>query len=920
MLEFGLLAFTQPWLLAALALLPALWLLLRITPPAPRRQAFPALRLLLRLESREETPARTPLWLLLLRLAIAALLIFALAGPVLNPQPRLAGSGPLLLVVDDGWASARDWHGAVIPQLGVLLTQAERDGREVLILRTAPERNAPPMLERASPIAVREALPGWEPKPWPVDRRAAAGALEEAPGDVTSVWLSDGTARDAEDRLAATALGDRLRQLGPLRVHAPPAADLAPILLPPDTGGERFLVEAVRPATGLDETRELRAIGPSGEVLARSRMVFAADASRAEAQIDLPLDLRNRIARLELSPGIGIGGVVLLDERWRRRTVGIVGRSYATVDQPLLSDVYFIERALAPYATVRSGDIAELLDAPLSLLVLPDTGQLSEPERQRVQAWVADGGVLLRFAGPRLAAGVDPGLLPVPLRSGDRQLGGALSWSEPLPIGQFNPDGPFAGLQPNPEAKVSRQVLAQPGPDLSRATFASLTDGTPLVTGRREGEGWLVLVHTTANPSWNSLPLSGLFIDMMRRILAMAPGAGGQPSGSLQAAATLRADGVLEEAPAGLAAIPARDFAGTQVSPAHPPGLYAPTGSTGDEAEIARLALNLQPAITDPQPLGLESLGPQPMGYALGREVPLAPWLLLAALLLALLDLLIGYALRGLLPRGAGATAGLLAVLLAAAAPADAQETSIDADQEKSLAAAIETRLAFVMTGESRTDDLSRAGLEGLARVLAMRTSVETGEPVGVDPATDALAVYPILYWPVPPEHPDLDSGTVDRIEAYLRQGGMILFDTKDAGQLFPGQDGGGPGEQRLAELLSGIDVPPLLRVPPDHVLTRSFYLLQEFPGRWTGQPVWVDQVPASINDGVSSMVIGGHDWAGAWAIDDYGQSLLPVVPGGEQQREMARRFGVNVVMYALTGNYKTDQVHVPALLERLGQ
>jgi hypothetical protein len=172
----------------------------------------------------------------------------------------------------------------------------------------------------------------------------------------------------------------------------------------------------------------------------------------------------------------------------------------------------------------------------------------------------------------------------------------------------------------------------------------------------------------------------------------------------------------------------------------------------------------------------------------------------------------------------------------------------------------------------------------------------------------------------VPPEHPDLPEGALERVDDYLRHGGMILFDTADAARLLPGEAGGGPGEQRLAAILRGLDLPPLVPVPPDHALTRAFYLLQDFPGRFTGQTVWVDEAPAGINDGVSSVVIGANDWAGAWAVDEYGTPLLPVVPGGERQREMARRFGVNLVMYALTGNYKTDQVHVPALLERLGQ
>ena len=245
--------------------------------------------------------------------------------------------------------------------------------------------------------------------------------------------------------------------------------------------------------------------------------------------------------------------------------------------------------------------------------------------------------------------------------------------------------------------------------------------------------------------------------------------------------------------------------------------------------------------------------------------------------------------------------------------PAAAQDEAI-------IGATSETLLAYVVTGIDEVDDLSRAGLDGLSQVLRHRTAVEAGEPRGVNLVADDLNLYPLLYWPVPDGHPELAAGVRERIAAYLSQGGMILFDTGDAAAMIPGQQGPGPGERRLRQLLAGVSLPPLQPVPEDHTLTRSFYLLQEFPGRWTGQTTWVDQADESVNDGVSSVIIGGHDWAGAWAIDEFGRTLLPVLPGGERQREMARRFGVNLVMYALTGNYKTDQVHVPALLERLGQ
>ena len=84
-----------------------------------------------------------------------------------------------------------------------------------------------------------------------------------------------------------------------------------------------------------------------------------------------------------------------------------------------------------------------------------------------------------------------------------------------------------------------------------------------------------------------------------------------------------------------------------------------------------------------------------------------------------------------------------------------------------------------------------------------------------------------------------------------------------------------------------------------------------------------IDGMPfRNLNDGVTPVVIGGNDWASAWAMDEAGRRLLPVGRGmaGERQREIAYRFGVNLVMHVLTGNYKSDQVHVPALLDRLGQ
>ncbi len=936
MLSLGPIAFLQPWILAGLLALPLIWLLLRLSPPAPRRVAFPPLALLLRLVAPEETPARTPWWLLLLRLTIAALILLALAGPVLNPAPVIGGRGPVLLVVDDGWAAAPHWQRRLDLARG-LLEQAERDSRPVVVLKTAPDGRAAP-LEPQPAREVLEELAGWQAHPWPVDHGVALTRLEAASLDeARPIWLSDGIVDRDGSGAAARALGTTLNGLGELTVHADPPAERALLLSPDDLARDLQSVSVLRPDADAPLPPELFAIGPAGEVLGRFPVAAptgdGADPLRAAVELDLPLDVRNRIARLTLEGHHGVGGVLLFDERWRRRTVGIAGPPGAAAAQPLLAEPYFVERALAPFAELRTGRITDLVEEPLSLLVITDRGHLDPAEAAALESWVETGGVVLRFAGPRLAglddvsqpvAEAEPdALLPVRLRSGDRQLGGALSWSEPLPLAPFPADSLFAGLDVSEEALVYRQVLAEPGPDLAEATLASLADGTPIVTGRRTGDGYVILVHTTANTSWTSLPLSGLFVEMLRRIVDLGVGAGERLDGLVRADRVLAADGSLVEPPADLQPIEAAALADLPVGPASPAGLYAPVdaGTTPDdiaEDERGRVARNLQDSLDRLESLDVATLGEGALPYAQGTERDLLPPLLTLATILALVDLALSFVLRGLVPRlrPAAATAALLALHLLPGSAA-AQE-SIDEARIAELAAI--TRLGYVETGISDVDERSRSGLFGLGRVLAQRTSIETGDPVPVDPAVDELAVFPLLYWPVPPEHPALDPAAIDRIEDYLRQGGMVLFDTGDAARLLPGQNIVGPGEQRLGELLHDLDLPPLEPIPDDHVLTRSFYLMQDLPGRFAGRPVWVDRMPQSVNDGVSSVVIGAHDWAGAWAEDEFGRTLYPVVPGGERQREMARRFGVNIVMYALTGNYKTDQVHIPALLERLGQ
>ncbi|MDB5631403.1 MAG: LytTR family transcriptional regulator, partial [Tardiphaga sp.] len=480
------LAFAEPLLLLGLLSLPVLWWLLRVMPPRPQRIAFPPTRLLFEIAPKEETPSRSPWWLTLLRLLAAALIIFAAAGPIWNPQTGLATSkAPLVILLDDGWTAASSWD-ARIKAADELIANADNDRRGVaLVPLSEPTRDITILPGGTARVALRQLAP----KPYAIERVETLPALErflKATGDSELVWLSDGvdTGRGAEFTLGlGKAIGDRTLTIydgGAAPAHALVAAENA---------AAKMTVKVLRANGGGIDAGVVRGLDQKGSPVGEARFTFTPQDNETEASFDLPVELRNDIARLEIAGERSAGSVQLLDKRWRRRAIGIASGSTSDTAQPLLASTFYLTRALAPFADVRLGDrgaaqqaITQFLDQKLPMIVLADVGTLSPEIRERLSAWINQGGVLVRFAGPRLAQ-ADDDLVPVKLRRGGRSLGGSLTWEKPQHLASFAADGPFAGLAVPQDIIISRQVLAEPDAVLATKSWASLVDGTPLVTG-----------------------------------------------------------------------------------------------------------------------------------------------------------------------------------------------------------------------------------------------------------------------------------------------------------------------------------------------------------------------------------------------------------------------------------------------------
>ena len=934
------LVFSAPLVLAGLVALPVLWLLLRVTPPRPRAIAFPPLPLIKDLVPERETPKRTPPWLLILRLAIAALVILAMAGPLWTRGVTSApGTGPMLMLFDNGWATAHDYSKRIAAAESIL-RNAARDGRAVALMGTAEPQADLSLLDGDSAATKLRAL---APQPYEADRRLHLPALEKfltQNRDGEIIWFADQLQNKDGDAFAKSVTDAIKARTGRVIIGDPAALmGLAGL----DNGQNGMSVSVLRAAPGLGQEGLIRALDKRGASLAETRYNFDGNALTTQALVTLPVELRNDVARLAIENARSAGAVALVDGRDRRRIVGLVSGATADTSLPLVSPTYYLSRAMTRYAEVReprmgpADAINALIEQKASLIILADTGALPEATKRALDAYVKNGGVVVRFAGSRLASASDD-FVPVKLRRGGRNFGGALSWDAPKTLAPFDTTSPFNGLQPPNEVQITRQLLAEPEPDLAKKTWASLADGTPIVTAEKRGAGLIVLFHVTADTSWSNLPLSGLFVDMLRRITQLAgttASASRDDAGETRLAApwrTLDGYGALGLPPPSARPVPVKGE--PLASRDHPAGFYGDADNP--------IAVNVLPRDAALTLLPLESYGVPVEPLTRPAPIELGPPLLAFALFGFILDglavLWLGGGLSLFARRRAAATAAILFALATFAPftthaqtanpnPSAQPKTNLGPIAPKAQEAALATRLAYVITGDAAVDETSRAGLAGLSAFLAARTALEPAEPAGVDPAIDDLAVYPFIYWPIVAGRPAPSENTIRKLDAYMKGGGTVLFDTRDAQAQRAGQ---ATAETRmLRQILSGIAVPELEPIPADHVVTKAFYLIDTFPGRYADGQTWIEAIPrenisgdrpARAGDGVSPIIITSNDLASAWAVGRRGEPLYPITQSMPRQREMAFRAGTNLVMYALTGNYKADQVHVPALLERLGQ
>ena len=911
---FSQLAFLQPLTLMGLLALPALWYILRVTPPAPKTVFFPATRFLTGLVSDEQTPSKSPWWLLLLRLLMVALMIIALARPVINQSDSIAGNTSVRIVIDNSWAAAQTWQ-TQISVAEQTIKSAAREKREIYILPTTANlgEDKPEHLGPFTQSTALSVLRGLKPNPWPADYKLIQNVLNNIKNNayIYSIWLSHGL--DEGGLLTAVK---KLQSIGGVEYHRPKAENL-PLLLRPSGTLSRKEEESLKgaPRIDVDATPDISENLPvtvqaltQGSILDIQTAIISASDVPKTISFDISENLRSNITQFKISARQGAGGIFLIDDQYKKRNVGIASSAQTENTAPLIEASYYIKRALEPFANITIDAPMTLIESKAAVIILPDIAAMPTDTLNALEDWVKEGGLLLRFSGPNMAdSGADQFLTPVVLRSGGRSLDGSLSWDEAQTIAPFDEASPFYGLSIPDDISITRQLLTDPAQDLEGKVWATLTDGTPFITAAPKDKGMIILVHSTANTSWSNFALSGLYVSTLKRIMQFAgqtSSVGARSYSTLDPLLIMDGFGALMPPPAAVKPVQAAEVSGLTPNAHTPPGLYG-NGQTQFALNIGTNLPKLKTAPTMP-------IGVRDNTYNTEHEVDLMPYLLLAALLLFILDWLVMVFVAG---KGMAfkrpSFAALLMLLMLMPSVANASD-DWDIRHAKGF------YLAYIESGDLTTDSTTRQGLESLSQTLTQRTSIEPDGVAALNPETDTLAFFPLIYWAISPNQRTFSDKALQNIQSYLDQGGTILFDTRDQNNSTSATRNT-DNAAALRSITASLNIPPITPIPDDHVLGRAFYLLEKYTGRYTEGTLWVEQNSASGRDNVSSVLIGSNDWAGSWAMSHNAKPNDRYANNYDgRQREMALRFGVNLVMYALTGNYKADQVHIPHILKRL--
>jgi hypothetical protein len=870
-----------PLALVALISLPLILLISKIIPPPPKKQTLPAFDFLKGLSAQKSVVNEAPLWLKILRICGVFLVVLGIASPFFSTQEINKNQAKnYLIVLEDGFSNANDFNAAKQQLTNFIKAEAARNGASSQFTLMRTSLGAAQDFSVKSDIVLLNELENINPDPVFNNYSGINQALLRFAAKASVICLCDNAYHDGQEEFIR-----RLKIIGNGQVMlVPPQRNL--VIIKDIKENETGYYITLSSINNFLQT-QIDFFDKNGDIVTSQNVTTS-------SFVQIPSFMRRKIFFARLKGQDNAAATRIINIFNSRPLIGLEKHSF---DSPLLADATYIETAAKIKGEVFSDNLDKIIPKNPSAIVFADRGKFTDSEFDDLQKYIRNGGMIIRFSGPQLLASSETRLLPQIIRPEAKILSGNFTWNDKS-IGTFDTNSPFYGLEFGNDAQISRLAVFEPGGEPAEI-WAQMKDKSPLVSAKKIGNGYVVLVHTGLIGGWSNLGLTKYLYEVLERVLLRAqniglPATSLPPTQAMQPIATIDGNGKINKNPVGQKSVLPDEWQDLKADINHPPGIYSGGGST--------LILNMIGDDFILKPYKFDS-GFTQLPQSGAKQAFIRPILIAGGIILLLLEMVFAFLVRG---RAFAKTAALTMLLLALPLMPDnsnAQTPKTD-----------DIILGYIATPDAATNQKAKAGLEGLKTALNRRTNVEPAGVKAIDPEKDDLALYPVLYWLLPDKPQPLSPLAKQRLNLFMENGGMLFIDTRGGGR----DATSARNITRIA--LGGLKIPPLEKVPAEHVVNKTFYLLRFYPARFGNANIWLEARTATdltANDGVSPIIITDGDFASVWA-NGADASPLAAINGTDLQREISFRVGINIYLYALTGQYKNDQVHLPLLLERL--
>ena len=894
----NIIGFSNFYALFGLLLTPIIWFIVKSFPPIPKSYNFSSFFLLDKIDYEAPKNEKTSLWLVIFRMFLFILIVLLFSKPFLKSHSSVSNEKyeKYVIVADIGWSMAKDWNKfkELVLKIG---QEAEKNKKRILFFHSNLNTYKDLKIFKTN-YALNNYLENLSPLPLQFEK----GSLDKLIQDKSI--FKNSKIFIVSSKFDFNNFSDYYKKFSLIKNNSNNYYYINPL--------ETILIIKSLKVYKSKITCEVSRLGKNSfkqefflnietinnEVVYRETHSIKENENNKIINLSFPNEIFNQIKSLKIVGQNHAGAKYYFDDFSKKKNIAILSDNESFQESPLLSPIYYLKKSLDSEHNIKIQKIDNIINQNYSTIIIAETEKIPNAFNKKLNDWLLEGGTLIRFSGNRLVEKKSNFLPFQHTYSRVRNIEGQLTINKKLFIADFEKDSIFQGLSIPKDITVNKQLIFDTFPKQVKV-LAKLNDNTPLVSMIKYGNGEIILFHIGANNDWSNLPISSLFPDMINRVLLFSKNYNSSNFKNLNLNKEIDGFGNLGS-PKKIITIDSLNKLRT-VKPTFnkPPGQY--------ENNQISIALNLATNINQYQTENTNNSSLS--NYSFKKTRDLSSTILKIILTMFILDILITIMIKNNVNffKIFVKRKNLLVFILFFF-------TLIKLD---SLSAS-ETLLAYIKVEDTQINNISKSGLEKIRNLLITRTSINPKGVIGVDVNNDYIYSYPFIYWPLTKNLLSIKKPEIIKIKNYLDNGGIFFFDI--IGFSRKNLNLKDKKFKKIRNFLNEIGANELSIIPKGHTLTKSFYLLDKFPGKWDNRILFIENSNLQYKDGVSSIILGFNDWAKAWAVDNNNLPLFPVVPGGERQRELSYRFGINIAMYALTGNYKSDQIHSKSILKRLSK